>query len=401
MQLSERFIRSESVTSNDSAVSKGGSSQLKKCRICFQSERVPHSPNLRKISGKGGRRPSVTLLDMIMELLAPSSGQPAQDDGFVAPCRCAGSMRWVHCSCLKIWRNTSPRRDSFFKCEQCFTNYKFKRTWITALFCHPLTIKTATFIILTLSLFFSLMAARYFFASVHNYSQIFVQPNIQGRYKADSERTTTEYRPENSKWTFFPTASKTDPPANTNISQQTGATESKSVRPEDSNDTSWTRMTKNHGRQSWGGIALKWFFKVPHTIPSKESNQDVETPEMPVRHPTPTNSVYQDEFLLNFADSPLSLIFDPSLLELLPAAVAILAIISLIYEGAQVTLFLAIILGSSCVGLYRFDWKWAAWFFPIPTTYGIVQYIKRVEETITEALDFIVKRTTAEVENYE
>ncbi len=53
--------------------------------------------------------------------------QPDALSGFVAPCRCAGSMKWVHQGCLREWRVVSKRSDSFWRCEQCCTAYSFRR----------------------------------------------------------------------------------------------------------------------------------------------------------------------------------------------------------------------------------------------------------------------------------
>lgn len=47
-------------------------------------------------------------------------------DQLISPCGCRGTMRFVHKSCLNEWRTASPRSDSFYKCEQCFENYRFK-----------------------------------------------------------------------------------------------------------------------------------------------------------------------------------------------------------------------------------------------------------------------------------
>jgi len=34
-------------------------------------------------------------------------------DQLIAPCACAGSVRWVHKSCLDTWRSVSPNPESF------------------------------------------------------------------------------------------------------------------------------------------------------------------------------------------------------------------------------------------------------------------------------------------------
>eukprot|EP01105_Mastigella_eilhardi_P021193 TRINITY_DN5108_c0_g2_i1.p1 TRINITY_DN5108_c0_g2~~TRINITY_DN5108_c0_g2_i1.p1 ORF type:complete len:340 (-),score=72.13 TRINITY_DN5108_c0_g2_i1:403-1422(-) len=48
-------------------------------------------------------------------------------DDFIAPCSCAGSMKWVHRSCLDQWRAASPNSMSFYVCDVCKTHYKLRQ----------------------------------------------------------------------------------------------------------------------------------------------------------------------------------------------------------------------------------------------------------------------------------
>ncbi|KCZ78584.1 hypothetical protein H311_00381, partial [Anncaliia algerae PRA109] len=41
----------------------------------------------------------------------------------ISPCKCKGSMKYVHRSCLKIWRYKSKRFSEIKKCEYCLTFY--------------------------------------------------------------------------------------------------------------------------------------------------------------------------------------------------------------------------------------------------------------------------------------
>mmetsp|Transcript_12053 Transcript_12053/g.30950 ORF Transcript_12053/g.30950 Transcript_12053/m.30950 type:complete len:366 (+) Transcript_12053:157-1254(+) len=47
-----------------------------------------------------------------------------EEDGhdLIAPCRCAGTVRWVHRSCLDRWRATSEDR-AFSRCTECLAPY--------------------------------------------------------------------------------------------------------------------------------------------------------------------------------------------------------------------------------------------------------------------------------------
>jgi hypothetical protein len=54
-----------------------------------------------------------------------------------SPCRCSGTMRYVHLACLNQWRYTSGNKKSFFKCDQCGYEYAFRRTTLAALIENP------------------------------------------------------------------------------------------------------------------------------------------------------------------------------------------------------------------------------------------------------------------------
>ena len=45
-----------------------------------------------------------------------------------SPCRCNGSMRFVHVECLNNWRNMSRNPRSFYGCDQCGYQYNLERT---------------------------------------------------------------------------------------------------------------------------------------------------------------------------------------------------------------------------------------------------------------------------------
>ncbi|KDN49597.1 hypothetical protein K437DRAFT_273247 [Tilletiaria anomala UBC 951] len=74
----------------------------------------------------------------------------ADDNGLnlgplIAPCSCAGSMKWVHAQCLYRWRTTSTSPSSANICGQCSFRYRLKpprggSVMIWALNCHPLRV---------------------------------------------------------------------------------------------------------------------------------------------------------------------------------------------------------------------------------------------------------------------
>lgn len=46
----------------------------------------------------------------------------------LAPCRCAGTMRYVHASCLNEWRLRSTNPSSYVRCDQCTFVYVTRKT---------------------------------------------------------------------------------------------------------------------------------------------------------------------------------------------------------------------------------------------------------------------------------
>lgn len=51
----------------------------------------------------------------------------------ISPCRCRGTMKFVHLQCLNSWRYASPNRRSVYQCDQCGYKYHFNRTQYTAI----------------------------------------------------------------------------------------------------------------------------------------------------------------------------------------------------------------------------------------------------------------------------
>lgn len=52
------------------------------------------------------------------------------DGRFISPCRCNGTMKYVHDHCLQQWRMSSKNPNSFFQCDQCKHNYSFRKSWL-------------------------------------------------------------------------------------------------------------------------------------------------------------------------------------------------------------------------------------------------------------------------------
>lgn len=48
----------------------------------------------------------------------------------ISPCLCKGSSRYIHLKCLEQWREMSPRKESFYRCDTCHYHYSFSRPWL-------------------------------------------------------------------------------------------------------------------------------------------------------------------------------------------------------------------------------------------------------------------------------
>jgi len=78
----------------------------------------------------------------------------------IKPCKCNGSIRYVHVVCLNRWRHASPSRSAFFQCPQCRYKYHFARTHVVGMATSPFVIS-----FFSLNLFIVLVFAASFVGS--------------------------------------------------------------------------------------------------------------------------------------------------------------------------------------------------------------------------------------------
>lgn len=125
--------------------------KTKTCRICLLARENTPSPNLGFIKKESDQ----TWYDqlklrverakvLVLEILGHEIIESPEDRKLIAPCECKGTMKYVHRGCLNVWRLNSTRRDSYYKCEQCFTKYHFKETPFSILLSSPLITKLIT-----------------------------------------------------------------------------------------------------------------------------------------------------------------------------------------------------------------------------------------------------------------
>lgn len=51
-----------------------------------------------------------------------------------SPCKCSGTMKYVHIKCLDTWRYTGGRKENFYECTQCKYKYNLLRTSFSSFF---------------------------------------------------------------------------------------------------------------------------------------------------------------------------------------------------------------------------------------------------------------------------
>lgn len=45
------------------------------------------------------------------------------DINFIVPCKCRGSVKYIHRKCLDLWRSQNPQSDNFKRCNTCLFEY--------------------------------------------------------------------------------------------------------------------------------------------------------------------------------------------------------------------------------------------------------------------------------------
>src|SRR5690606_15345459 len=57
-----------------------------------------------------------------------STASEAPEAGaLISPCRCKGTSKYVHDSCLRQWRTTSASSKAYYECNTCGYKYQLRR----------------------------------------------------------------------------------------------------------------------------------------------------------------------------------------------------------------------------------------------------------------------------------
>jgi len=73
----------------------------------------------------------------------------------ISPCKCKGSMKYVHVNCLNEWRLASTNNTSYYQCDQCKYKYNFQRTKFAKVLSNKLFIFLITILVTYLYIFFT------------------------------------------------------------------------------------------------------------------------------------------------------------------------------------------------------------------------------------------------------
>ena len=73
----------------------------------------------------------------------------------ISPCKCKGTMKYVHIECLNRWRLVSLRKSTYFECDQCKYKYNIQRTKLAKLLISEVFITICTILILFLMVLFT------------------------------------------------------------------------------------------------------------------------------------------------------------------------------------------------------------------------------------------------------
>ncbi|KIY50547.1 hypothetical protein FISHEDRAFT_38881 [Fistulina hepatica ATCC 64428] len=95
----------------------------------------------------------------------------------IRPCRCKGSMSYVHLGCLERWRLSSTDRSAFYKCQQCGYHYRYSRTRIAAIARNPLVVGSLSAVAFTTLVILSSFVTTFFMSSLIN-----DEDNLSGIY---------------------------------------------------------------------------------------------------------------------------------------------------------------------------------------------------------------------------
>ncbi|ORX82847.1 hypothetical protein K493DRAFT_320371, partial [Basidiobolus meristosporus CBS 931.73] len=71
----------------------------------------------------------------------------------ISPCKCKGTMKYVHLECLNSWRLASGGGKSFFECDSCHYKYNFQRTAMAKVATNPFVLTLFSLLVFVFIIF--------------------------------------------------------------------------------------------------------------------------------------------------------------------------------------------------------------------------------------------------------
>lgn len=285
-------------------------------------------------------------------------------DGFISPCRCSGSMAWVHKSCLRIWRNRSPRRDSFYRCEQCFTEYRFRQTRLAQILSHVWSMRLFTVLMLAASFMGAMMMATLVVPGVcDDDRQMYFGANSGGGAMINVDGSIFAVVNKAGRWTG-PTGVFTD--SRSTAAAMTAPPDPYQKRPTGHASSRGTA----HSTISYLNVA---YWLSGHSLDEHEDARN--------------------DFFSAISD------LSPSL-RLVTAALILLAIFAFLRDGGQLDCLQATLLLVSMVMWCVAGWTWVLWLVPMPTLLGLWRFGAACAETVEIMVDTLVKQTASELDDF-
>ncbi|CEP03387.1 hypothetical protein PBRA_003147 [Plasmodiophora brassicae] len=88
-----------------------------------EDSRVPPANSEPHATSAGGSRNNICRI-------CHDAEETKESGRLFSPCKCAGTMKHVHVTCLNEWRRMSSNPQSFYQCDQCLYRYSLHRaTW--------------------------------------------------------------------------------------------------------------------------------------------------------------------------------------------------------------------------------------------------------------------------------
>ncbi|KAI8374756.1 uncharacterized protein BYT42DRAFT_577543 [Radiomyces spectabilis] len=124
------------------------SDDLPQCRICGESELDDDEDSDHFIANDEeaviGIRVASTRWQDHQLLHLQQKPLIRRKNPLIRPCKCKGSMSYVHVKCLNRWRTMSPRKESFVACDLCGYHYNIYRPRYAAILSHPYFLNVTT-----------------------------------------------------------------------------------------------------------------------------------------------------------------------------------------------------------------------------------------------------------------